>query len=616
MTTEPPRAPFEPVASDGRPPINFISVCSGIEAASEGWKDLPFRALAYSEIEPFPCAVLAHRHPTVPNLGDMTKFNQWKIHEPIHLLVGGTPCQSFSVAGLRRGLADPRGNLCLTFLGMVERFRPRWVVWENVPGVLSSWTDAQTGPAGETREGRGVLEEVQRAVELLAAHNPRHAGELRALVGDGDLEEADQSSDLDCFLAGLAELGYGFAYRVLDAQHFGVAQRRRRVFVVAHAGGWQPAAAVLLEPEGLRWDPPPGRGQGERGPGSPAQGVGGRGSGDVAGTLTNRHNQGSSSDDTRKLIAQSPDVAPTVTSKWAKGSGGPAGAECGNLVRHAVGFPWQSGLDPTGASEEMSPTLVKNQVPAVAIQTENDRQNGSHFSEEVAPAVRTRHPPAVGPTSGPISYGAPVDTTGHQGDHVVGDGDTFPCLPAGGGNNGGGPGALVHTDKGTPCVDMGGGKGQARVADDKAPTLNTSANGHAILSDQRPVPAQEVVPALHTLEPSRGDGRDDRAIQHAGHVRRLTPVECERLQGFPDNHTLIPGDWRPRDPADRAETVAYLVGQGLAPEEAEKLADCPDGPRYKACGNSMCTLVMRWIGARLDRVDRILWECARAEGKP
>ena len=177
------------------------SVCSGIEAATEAWHPLGWEAAFYSEIAAFPCAVLRHHYPSVPNLGDMTKFQEWP-NESIDLLVGGTPCQSFSVAGLRKGLADPRGNLMLTYCAIAQRYMPRWVVWENVPGVLSS------------NGGR----------------------------------------DFATLLRALEELGYGWAYRILDAQYFGVAQRRRRVFVVGYLGDWRPAAAVLFEPSAFTDD--------------------------------------------------------------------------------------------------------------------------------------------------------------------------------------------------------------------------------------------------------------------------------------------------------------------------------------------------------------------------
>lgn len=184
--------------------MRYLSVCSGIEAASVAWRGLRWTPVGFSEIDPFASAVLQHRFPAVHNFGDLTRHEQWTL-EPgaVDLLVGGTPCQSFSVAGLRAGMADPRGNLALTFLAVADRLRPEWIVWENVPGVLSS------------NGGR----------------------------------------DFGAFLGALGKLGYGFAYRVLDAQYFGVAQRRRRVFVVANRTDWRRAAAVLFEPKSLQRHP-------------------------------------------------------------------------------------------------------------------------------------------------------------------------------------------------------------------------------------------------------------------------------------------------------------------------------------------------------------------------
>ena len=180
----------------------YGSVCSGIEAATVAWHPLGWKAAWFSEIETFPNAVLEH-HYDVPNLGDMTKIyaNPHFKETEIDLLVGGTPCQSFSLAGTRGGLDDPRGDLALEFLRIAKRKQPRWLVWENVPGVLSS----------------------------------------------------SGGKDFGTFLGGLAELGYGFAYRVLDAQNFGVPQTRRRVFVVGHSGGdWQSATKVLFYGENLQ----------------------------------------------------------------------------------------------------------------------------------------------------------------------------------------------------------------------------------------------------------------------------------------------------------------------------------------------------------------------------
>jgi len=206
--------------------MKYGSVCSGVEAATVAWHLFGWKPQFFSEIEKFPSAVLEHHYPDVPNYGDMTKFKEWP-NDPIDLLVGGTPCQSFSVEGLRKGLDDPRGNLMLTYLAIAARHKPKWVVWENVPGVLSS----------------------------------------------------NRGRDFGTFLGALGEFGYGFAYRVLDAQYFGVAQRRRRVFVVGYLGDWRRAAAVLFERESLSGHPAPSRETGQissgvfpcltrRGPGS------------------------------------------------------------------------------------------------------------------------------------------------------------------------------------------------------------------------------------------------------------------------------------------------------------------------------------------------------------
>jgi DNA (cytosine-5)-methyltransferase 1 len=188
--------------------MRYGSVCSGIEAATTAWHPLGWHPVFFSEIEKFPCEVLRQRYPDTPNLGDMTKFKEWPIREgDIDLLVGGTPCQSFSVAGLRAGLDDPRGNLALVFAALLARLKPRWFVWENVPGVFS----------------------------------------------------AEKGTAFGSILGAFQELGYGCAFRTLDAQYFGVPQRRRRVFVVGHLGDWRRAVAALLEPESLRGDPPPSR---------------------------------------------------------------------------------------------------------------------------------------------------------------------------------------------------------------------------------------------------------------------------------------------------------------------------------------------------------------------
>lgn len=179
--------------------MTYLSVCSGIEAVSVAWESLGFKPIGFSEIEPFPCELLKQKYPAVKNYGDITQYEKWNAGQ-FDILVGGTPCQSFSIAGKRGGTADKRGALMYAYLGIVETYRPRWVIWENVPGVLFS----------------------------------------------------NSGYDFASFLAGLEECGYGWAYRVLDAHYFGVPQQRRRVFVVGHSDNRTDLAAkVLFEQQGV-----------------------------------------------------------------------------------------------------------------------------------------------------------------------------------------------------------------------------------------------------------------------------------------------------------------------------------------------------------------------------
>lgn len=260
----------------------YGSVCSGIEAATVAWHPLGWKPSFFSEIEAAPRSVLAHHYPNVPLHGDFTTIGANE-YEPIDLLVGGTPCQSFSIAGLRGGLDDDRGNLALEFLRLAQRTRPKWLVWENVPGVLSS------------NGGR----------------------------------------DFGSILGGLVECGYGFAYRVLDAQYFGVAQRRRRVFVVGYFGDWRPAAAVLFERHSLQGHSAPSREKGKEVAGTLTRGTfdggaGGKPEGaavnhfipEVAGTMISRSQSGGFSNSADHAAASyivpwPAEVAPTLNDAFA-----------------------------------------------------------------------------------------------------------------------------------------------------------------------------------------------------------------------------------------------------------------------------------------------------------
>jgi len=200
--------PIKPPMSQHK--LKYLSLFSGIEAASVAWKDLGWEAVGFSEIEPFPCALLNQHFPNIKNYGDITKWKEWGlVPGTVDVVCAGSPCQAFSTAGLRKGLDDPRGNLALVTLGLVEFLKPKWFIWENVPGVLNS----QSGSA------------------------------------------------FGAILTALGDIGYGWSYRILDANHFGVAQRRRRVWLCGYrdpvkgAGDWRPPAAVLYHSESLRWNP-------------------------------------------------------------------------------------------------------------------------------------------------------------------------------------------------------------------------------------------------------------------------------------------------------------------------------------------------------------------------
>ena len=430
----------------------YGSLCSGIEAATQAWHPLGWRPAFFSEIDAFPSAVLAHHYGSnlpgeapsgngVPNYGDMTRFQEWPDHA-IDLLVGGTPCQSFSVAGLRKGLADPRGNLMLTFGAVAQKYRPKWILWENVPGVLSS----------------------------------------------------DGGRDFGTFLGMLAELGYGFAYRVLDAQYVrtrrfarAVPQRRRRVFVVGHLGDWRRAAAVLFDRESLSGHPAPRReaGQGAAPPiGARPSGGGGLGTDfDLDGGLIP---QGYGGGRTSGPV----DVAACLVAKGQK-----CDFEVETFVAHALrGEGFDASEDGTGRGTPIVPVAFDCK------------------GTEVQYAIDGSHPT--------------LRSMGHNQSH----------------QNAGGHAAVAF--------DMRGREGGA-MQEGPHDTANIRA---------------------------ASGGSSRRYIAQPWAVRRLMPVECERLQGFPDDFTRIPYRGKP---ADR----------------------CPDGPRYKALGNSMAVNVMAWIGERIALVD-------------
>jgi len=475
--------------------LKYLSVCSGIEAATVAWHPLGWEPVAFSEIERFPSEVLAHHYPQTPNLGDMTKFKEWNLGSNIDVFVGGTPCQSFSVAGLRKGLDDPRGNLMLTYLAIADKFRPRWLVWENVPGVLSS----------------------------------------------------NGGKDFGTFLGGLGELGYGFAYRVLDAQYFGVAQRRRRVFVVGYLGDWRPSAAVLFERHSLSGNPAPSREKGQTVTGYVESSFGQYRQDDVGGT--------------------------------AKASGGVAGGGSETFIAQpSYGIPgnWigrkpENGGNATEPMYDIAPCLTKTDKHGVA-QPIVFGMDGDVMGNAME-TITTREG-CISDTSHAVAQAIPIDSMNHLGrkDHHS-FGDFVPGAPS------------FTLTKGhshavaQPICLMDQGGSVMNIEHDRTGTLRRETHGHEPIVVQ---PFQQTADCLTAAYGTKWNGNasaDNGSlfVKQAMAVRRLTPVECERLQGFPDNYTDIKTKGKPT----------------------------PDGPRYKALGNSMAVPVMRWIGERIQQYENL-----------
>jgi DNA (cytosine-5)-methyltransferase 1 len=489
--------------------MRYGSVCSGIEAATAAWHHMGWQPAFFSEIEKFPRAVLEHHYPDVPLHGDFTTIQENQ-YGKIDLLVGGTPCQSFSIAGLRGGLDDERGNLALEFCRLAQRERPRWIVWENVPGVLSS------------NGGR----------------------------------------DFGSILGALEDLGYGLAYRVLDAQYFGVAQRRRRVFVVGYFGDWRCAAAVLFERHSLLGHPAPSREKRQDAAGGLAPSAserGGRGGNRSAvGTLRTR----------RPGEGGDPNFVPAT-----------ANAITASMANSATGHNKDENIFVFDAYNQADTGAVSKTVAA-----RNDQDTASciaTFNDD-----GSAHALGCGSAGGCAAVAVAFSSKDYGADATE---DCSPTLRAGGHNdshaNAGVPPAVAYS-----IMPMNSGKDyKARETDVAQPIMASGPVGGnqggdfvtqpAVAYDLRGREGGSQLEGPHDTANIRAasGGSSKSYVMHSA-VRRLTPVECERLQGFPDNFTAIP--WGKK----RAE-------------------DCPDGPRYKALGNSMAVPVMRWIGERIQLVD-------------
>ena len=435
--------------------MKFGSVCSGIEAASVAWNSLGWDAEWFAEIEPFPSAVLAHHYPDVPNLGDMTllpeKILNGEIEAP-DILCGGTPCQAFSVAGNRQSLDDARGNLTLTFCEIADaidsrRDKPAIIFWENVPGVLNTkdnafgcflarlaGEDSELKPSGKRWTNAGVVFGHKRTV----------------------------------------------AWRILDAQYFGLAQRRKRVFVVASAREGFDPAEILFEFEGLRRDIAPSRGEGK--------------------TTSNSIERGTDS---------GKPVFPTIM------------ANCGDKQ-------WLGNQEALSGDYHVFEPRSADGVPRI--------------HDDLCPTLNTM---GGGQREPCVAYGISENIIGRH------DGN--------GGNGIGSQEDLQYTLNATgvhgvaygfePSIAKHEGEPN-RFVEEMTPTMRSETAAMAGPTQSGPKVIQQMA------------------------VRRLTPRECERLQGFPDDYTKIP--------------------------YRNKSADnCPNGPRYKALGNSWAVPVVRWIGERI-----------------
>ena len=654
--------------------MNYGSICSGVEAATLAWEPLGWRAVFFAETEPFPAAVLQQRFGatrpkrpllpedaesekdrkqreswqkqiselpeggTIPNLGDFTRITMEDYNEPIDLLVGGTPCQSYSIAGLRRGLADPRGNLALEFVRLAYRSGVRWTVWENVPGVLSS---------GAGKDFASFLSLLCGWEIDVPEGGWRKSGVVVPAPG--------------CF---------GLAWRILDAQYTrvpefprAIPQRRRRIFVIGYLGSWLYPATVLFDGEMCGGDTPPRRTKGQtiaagaeggfdstksirmragRPPGGKGALIGDDIShtlatgndqtivtlaedaqwwdgSDQAGTLTGTSNNQLMPDkgrlqcviepaveciDVRQADVQETELAPTlIATDYKGGKAVGIGRDVFNQGKNA-----KYGMS---LAEDVQPTLTAKGPGAVCF--ENNPTDARLKEVPVSPTVMSRW--GTGGNQTPLVMDGvqaepPVDApVGFIKNDAGGElqgfwGDTFPTLRSG---------ALPAVAYNVTFCDANGTRkdrpnGGLYVTEaDTGKTV--TANGPN--TEMVVVDSAECVPLdlrNATRDPNKKDEQNRQGVGVGedgapmntitsasvpgvgwrSTVRKLLPVECERLMGFPDNHTRIA--WKGK------------------PEE-----ECPDAPRYKSCGNSMCVNVMAWIGHRIQAVEESL---ASRDAKP
>lgn len=604
--------------------MRYASVCSGVEAASLAWMPLGWKPVWFSEIESFPCEVLKQRFPGVPNLGDMTKIDGEKYAGTVDLLVGGTPCQGFSVAGKQGGLGDPRSALCLAYCRLLGTMHPRWFVWENVPGVFST-----------------------------------NGGE-----------------DFKAFLRKIDEIGYSCAWRVLDAQYIrvdgyprAVPQRRRRVFVVGYLGEWRYPAEVLFEPGCLHRDSPPRREAGTGvarsvtastggasgkeqqhtfvgAGGKPLNALGidgynGAISGSVSATVDTRCKNVNGP--TLVYVSDVADCLQTTCNDYSRADGF-------NMIGQGqpIAFRWAaSPSQGLSVGVDYCHTLMANRNGEPAVCYENHAQDSRIREIDCAPVLSAKA--GTGGGNLPLVASFMVGQGSRAGGIAFSE-SAAPTLKAAMSGNGiGAQEDLAYTQNATGVMGVAYNvKEEGEFQDGNAAKINAGkvllllrkeigkdtfrkwASGRLIrisekeilqsnlhvkgfrqktcqgqsAMDDSTLPCEEVTSENALLylwsdfQSRYSSYRRELAQQFLDEldvclqklsletpqkfkpiVRRLLPIETERLMGFPDNWTRIP--WR-----------------------GKQAEECPDSPRYKACGNSMCVNVMRWIGMRIENVER------------
>jgi DNA-cytosine methyltransferase len=489
--------------------MKYLSICSGIEACTVAWDPLGWKAQGFAEIEDFRAEVLKYHYPEVKNYGDFTKIKKKDIGEHTDVLVGGTPCATFSIAGLRKGLDEDRGNLALEFIKLVERINPTWVIWENVFGVLSS----------------------------------------------------NKGEDFATFLGALAELGYGFAYRVLDTQYVrtqryprAIPQRRRRVFVVGHIRDWRYPAEVLFDEEEMSKDFRP-----------------------------SRRKKKSSTKEFRDSIERESLEPYIIRQSHTKSNGKPYKNDGSSFTltasdKFAVTVFETNTPDKTARlqKEEISPTLTAmtggNRQPCVLVEYKGVKKESNegliHVADEIKEVTVRKHN---------VNVVGLQNLLREKKDHLLlTTKDIADALDT--------PKTKVEhwfrTDKSfaIPSTEIWQELKELLEIDtdyfDKSITEFEIKEG-VFESAKRIYDSKASYPTITASNLLPKILHEDVKTE----LRQLTNIEAERLQGFPDNYTQIPYKGKPAE-------------------------ECPTSRRYEAVGRSMSINVMEWLGTRIEKVHK------------